>query len=62
MADLNEEIQYTEVSYAMIGDKKYKLYIGPDKKWYKREILNVETIEINGYFRPVYTLGEYEPY
>ena len=36
MADLNEEIQYTEVSYAMIGNKKYKLYIGNDGKWYKK--------------------------
>lgn len=62
MAELKCEDVYTEVSYAMIGDKKYKLYIGPDKRWYKREIFNVETIEINGYFRPVYELGEYELY
>lgn len=62
MAEFDKEIQYTEVSYAMIGDKKYKLYIGPDGKWYKREILKAETVEINGYFRPVYELGEYEPY
>lgn len=62
MAEFNKEIQYTEVSYAMIGDKKYKLYIGPDGKWYKREILNVVTEERNGYFRSNYELGEYEPY
>lgn len=62
MTEFMSEDLYTEVSYAMIGDKKYKVYIGPDKKWYKREILNVKTIEINGYFRPIYTLGEYEPY
>lgn len=62
MAEYSEEDLYTEISYAMIGDKKYKLYIGPDKKWYKREILSVITEERNGYFIPVYTLGEYEPY
>lgn len=62
MAELEKEIPYTEVSYAMIGDKKYKLYIGPDGKWYKREILSVETEERNGYFRQNYELGEYELY
>lgn len=62
MAEFDKEIQYTEVSYAMIGDKKYKLYIGNDGKWYKREILNVVTEERNGYFRSKYTLGDYEQY
>lgn len=62
MGEMNVNETYTEVSFAMIGDKKYKVYIGPDKKWYKREVLKVETVEINGYFRPVYELGEYEPY
>lgn len=62
MAEFMSEDLYTEVSYAMIGDKKYKLYIGPDKKWYKREILSVVTEERNGYFRPIYELGEYEQY
>jgi hypothetical protein len=62
MADLKDEITYTEVSYAMIEDKKYKLYIGNDGKWYKREILSVVTEERNGYFRPIYTLGDYEQY
>lgn len=62
MAEFDKEIQYTEVSYAMIGDKKYKLYVGNDGKWYKREILNVVTEERNGYFRSKYTLGDYEQY
>lgn len=62
MAEFDKEIQYTEVSYAMIGDKKYKLYVGNDGKWYKREILNVVTEERNGYFRPTFTLGDYEQY
>lgn len=62
MAEMKVEETYTEVSYAMIGDKKYKLYIGPDGKWYKREILSVETEERNGYFRQNYTLGDYELY
>ena len=62
MAEELKEIKYTEVSYAMIGDKKYKLYIGNDGKWYKREVLSVVTEERNGYFRPVYELGEYEQY
>lgn len=62
MAEFDKEIQYTEVSYAMIGGKKYKLYIGNDGKWYKREILNVVTEERNGYFRSKYTLGDYEQY
>ena len=62
MAEFDKEIQYTEVSHAMIGDTKYKLYIGPDGKWYKREILKVVTEERNGYFRPIFTLGDYEQY
>ena len=62
MAEFDKEIQYTEVSYAMIGGKKYKLYLGNDGKWYKREILNVVTEERNGYFRSKYTLGDYEQY
>ena len=62
MAKYDDEITYTEVSYAMIGDKKYKLYIGNDGKWYKREILSVVTEERNGYFRQNYTLGDYEQY
>lgn len=62
MAEMKAEETYTEVSYAMIGDKKYKVYIGPDGKWYKKEILSVVTEERNGYFRPIYELGEFEPY
>lgn len=62
MAEMKSEETYTEVSYAMIGDKKYKVYIGPDKKWYKKEIKKTTIEERNGYFRPIYELGEYEPY
>jgi hypothetical protein len=62
MGEFKSEDLYTEISYATIGNKNYKLYIGPDNKWYKREILKVTTEERNGYFRQNYELGEYEPY
>jgi len=61
MAESNEGT-YAEVSYAMIGDKKYKVYVGPDGKWYKREILKTTVEECKGYFRPVFELGEFELY